>query len=115
MAPVYWSSGAISPSSPWNGYDFCFGVRQLPRQQIIVSSLQHQVQAPQQSPFLYLLVLSSSQTMKAENTDRLVRNSIRTPKPAKAQKLDRASKDDVHPKKKAIALVTEVIVTEDPA
>jgi len=53
--------------------------------------------------------------MKAENTDILVKKSIKIPSPAKKQKLDKASREDEHPKKKAIALVTEVIVTEDPA
>ena len=56
-----------------------------------------------------------SQTMKAEKTVMLVRYSMRTPKPAKKQKLDKASKDDVHPRKKAIAFVNDVIVIEDPA
>ena len=79
-----------------------------------VSFLQQNVQAPQQSPFC-LLVLSSSQTMKAEKTDRLVKNNMNTPNPANPQKLDRASREDVHPNQKAIALVTEVMVTEDPA
>ena len=38
-----------------------------------------------------------------------------TPNPAKRQKLESAFKDDVVPKKKAIALVIEVIVIEEPA
>jgi hypothetical protein len=53
--------------------------------------------------------------MKAEKSDKLVRKSIRIPNPAKKQKLDRASREEVQPKKKAMALVTEVMVTEDPA
>jgi hypothetical protein len=79
-----------------------------------VSSPQHLVHAPQQSPFL-LLVLSSSQTIKAENTDILDKKSMIIPNPAKRQKLERASKEDVQPRKKAMAFVTEVIVTEEPA
>lgn len=35
--------------------------------------------------------------------------------PAKKQKLDRASSEAVHPKKKAIAFVNEVIVIDEPA
>jgi hypothetical protein len=53
--------------------------------------------------------------MKAENTDRLVKNNMNIPSPANAQKLDKASREDVQPNQKAIALVTEVMVTEDPA
>lgn len=37
------------------------------------------------------------------------------PIPAKKQKLDRASREAVHPKKKAIAFVNEVIVIDEPA
>lgn len=87
-------------------------VKKKPLQQIIVSSLQQH--APQQSPFFYACLLMSH-TMKAENTEILVRYSIRIPRPAKKQKLERASSEDVHPRKKAMALVNEVIVMEDPA
>lgn len=45
----------------------------------------------------------------------LVKKSISTPNPAKKQKLERASREEVHPKKKAIAFVKEVIVMEAPA
>ena len=79
-----------------------------------MSSPQHFVQAPQQSPFLFA-VLSSSHTMKAESNERLDKKSINIPRPANKQKLESASSDEVVPKKKAIALVIEVIVTEDPA
>jgi hypothetical protein len=41
------------------------------------------------------------------------RNMI--PRPANRQNEERASKDDVVPRKKAIEFVNEVIVTEDPA
>jgi hypothetical protein len=53
--------------------------------------------------------------MNAENTVKLVMNNIIIPRPAKKQKLDKASRDDKVPKKKAMALVIEVIVTDEPA
>jgi len=53
--------------------------------------------------------------MKAENKERLVRNNIIMPIPANRQKLESASREELVPKKNAIAFVTEVIVTEDPA
>jgi len=81
---------------------------------MIESTLQHTVHAPQQSPF-YFVFLSSSQNMKAEKREILVRNSISIPKPAKKQKLDSACREDVQPKKKAMAFVTEVMVTDEPA
>ena len=80
----------------------------------MLSSPQHLVHNPQQSPFLSL-VLCSSQTMKAEKMEILVRYSIITPNPAKKQKLFNASNEEVQPKKKAIALVAEVIVIDEPA
>lgn len=72
------------------------------------------VHAPQQSPFLFI-VLSSSHTIKAEKTEMLDKKSMSTPTPAKKQKLESAVKDEEQPKKKAIALVTEVMVIEEPA
>ena len=87
-------------------------VKQLPLQQIIVVS--EQQQAPQQSPFLYDYLLKS-QTMKAEKTVILAKNKAITPSPQKKQKLDRASMEVVHPRKKAAALVNDVIVIEAPA
>ena len=38
-----------------------------------------------------------------------------TPRPAKKQKLERASSEEVQPRKKAIAFVKDVIVIEEPA
>lgn len=87
-------------------------VRKKPLQQISVSSLH--MQAPQQSPFLFSCLLMS-QTMKAEKTEILVRYSMRTPMPAKKQKLERASSDEVQPRKKAMAFVNDVIVMDEPA
>jgi len=40
---------------------------------------------------------------------------MRTPSPAKKQKLERASREEVQPRKKAIAFVKDVIVIDDPA
>ena len=45
----------------------------------------------------------------------LEKKSIRTPIPAKKQKLDKAGREEVHPRKKAQAFVNEVIVIEVPA
>ena len=56
-----------------------------------------------------------SQTMNAEKTVMLVRYNMRIPRPAKKQKLESASSEEVHPRKNAIALVKEVIVMEEPA
>lgn len=56
-----------------------------------------------------------SHTMKAEKTLIAVRNSIRIPIPAKKQKLESASSEELQPRKKAIAFVKEVIVIEEPA
>jgi hypothetical protein len=53
--------------------------------------------------------------MKAEKIVTLAKNSATTPSPQKKQKLERASIEDVHPKKKAAALVNDVIVIEAPA
>lgn len=53
--------------------------------------------------------------MKAEKTVILAMNNMITPRPQKKQKLERASREEVHPKKKAIALVKEVIEMEAPA
>jgi len=53
--------------------------------------------------------------MKAEKTEMLVRYSIVTPNPAKKQKLFNASNEEAQPKKKAMALVAEVIVIDEPA
>ena len=53
--------------------------------------------------------------MKAENTVILATKSIKTPRPQKKQKLERASREDVQPKKKATPLVKEVIEIEAPA
>lgn len=53
--------------------------------------------------------------MKAENTVMLAMNSIMTPRPQKKQKLDKASRDEVQPKKKAIPFVKEVIEMDAPA
>jgi len=73
-----------------------------------------QQQAPQQSPFL-LACLLISQTIKAEKTVILAKKSMSTPRPQKKQKLERASREEVHPKKKATPLVKDVIVMEAPA
>lgn len=78
---------------------------------IVVSEQQH---APQQSPFFYAC-LFKSQTMNAENIVILVKNKAITPNPQKKQKLERASIDDVHPRKKAAAFVNEVMEMEAPA
>lgn len=56
-----------------------------------------------------------SQTMKAEKTVMLVKYSMMTPRPAKKQKLESASSDEVQPRKKAMAFVNEVIVMDEPA
>ena len=40
---------------------------------------------------------------------------MRMPRPAKKQKLLRAPRDPVQPRKKAMALVKEVMVIEEPA
>ena len=53
--------------------------------------------------------------MKAEKIVTLAKKSAITPSPQKKQKLDKASMDDVHPRKKAAALVKEVIEIEAPA
>jgi len=53
--------------------------------------------------------------MKAEKTVILEKYRNNMPRPANMQKLLRASKEEVHPKKKAIAFVKEVIVIEAPA
>jgi len=81
-------------------------------QQSTVFSLH--MQAPQQSPF-YAVYLLMSQTMKAANTEILDKKSMMTPSPAKKQKLERASREEVQPRKNAMALVKDVMVIEDPA
>jgi len=53
--------------------------------------------------------------MKAEKIVMLVKKSAMTPSPQKKQKLERASIDEVQPRKKAAALVNEVMVIEAPA
>ena len=53
--------------------------------------------------------------MNAENTVQLVKYNVRTPRPAKKQKLESASSELEQPRKKAIALVSEVIVIDEPA
>ena len=53
--------------------------------------------------------------MKAEKTVILAKYRNNTPSAANMQKLESASKEEVHPKKKAIAFVKEVIVIEAPA
>ena len=40
---------------------------------------------------------------------------MRTPRPAKKQKLERASNEEVHPRKNAIEFVNDVIVIDEPA
>ena len=56
-----------------------------------------------------------SYVMKAENIVRLLRYRNITPTPAKTQKLERALIDEFTPMKKAIAFVSDVMVTELPA
>jgi len=77
-------------------------------------TVSEQQQAPQQSPFFaaYLLM---SQTMKAENMVTLAKNKATTPRPQKKQKLERASMEEVQPKKNAAAFVKDVMVIEAPA
>ena len=53
--------------------------------------------------------------MKAEKTVTLAKNKAMTPSPQKKQKLERASIDEVHPRKKAAAFVNEVMEMEAPA
>ena len=53
--------------------------------------------------------------MKAEKIVRLEIYSMITPSPAKKQKEDRASREEVQPRKKAMAFVKVVIVMEEPA
>lgn len=53
--------------------------------------------------------------MKAEKMVILAMKSIITPSPQKKQKLDKASKEEVQPKKKATPFVKEVIEIEAPA
>ena len=53
--------------------------------------------------------------MKAEKTVILAIKSIKTPIPQKKQKLERASSEEVHPRKKATPFVNEVIEIEAPA
>lgn len=69
---------------------------------------------PQQSPF-YLTWRLISQTINAVKMVILVKYSIRTPKPLKKQKLAKASREEVQPKKKAMAFVNDVIVIDEPA
>jgi len=45
----------------------------------------------------------------------LAKNKAITPRPQKKQKLDNASREDVHPRKKATPFVNEVIEIETPA
>jgi hypothetical protein len=56
-----------------------------------------------------------SQTINAEKIVILAKNKAITPSPQKKQKLERASMDDVHPKKNAAALVKEVMEIDAPA
>lgn len=53
--------------------------------------------------------------MKAEKMVTLAKNKAKTPRPQKKQKLDRASRDDVQPRKNATPLVNEVMEIEAPA
>lgn len=53
--------------------------------------------------------------MKAENIVMLEMKRATTPRPQKKQKLDKASIDEVQPRKKAAAFVKVVIVIEAPA
>ena len=53
--------------------------------------------------------------MKAENTVMLAMKSMRTPSPQKKQKLERASREEVHPRKKATPFVNDVIEILAPA
>lgn len=76
-----------------------------------VSEQQHK---PQQSPF-FCNCLLRSQTINAEKIVMLEKNRAITPSPQKKQKLDKASIDEVHPRKKAAALVNDVIVMDAPA
>ena len=72
------------------------------------------VQAPKQSPILsfYLYI---SQTRNELKMVTVVAKSIKTPTPVKKQKDCKLWKLDVHPRKKAMALVKDVMVIDDPA
>jgi hypothetical protein len=56
-----------------------------------------------------------SHTINAAKTEILVKYNMRTPSPAKKQKLESASREEVQPRKKAMAFVKDVIVIEEPA
>jgi hypothetical protein len=56
-----------------------------------------------------------SQVMKAAKIVMLDTQRNMIPRPANRQNEERAWKDDKVPRKKAIELVNEVMVTEDPA
>jgi len=53
--------------------------------------------------------------MNAEKIVILAKNRAITPNPQKKQKLERASIDEVHPKKNAAAFVKDVMEIEAPA